>query len=271
MCKTQLQESLAVAHQAARLRLSYIYIYIYIYGVCTCMYMYMYVYIYIYIYVYTCICIIYIYIYIYIRPMKSEPPTPTGAPDNRFVKIFSVSLVYIRNTNLLNVWDRGRRSLSLSLSLSLYIYIYICILYIHIYIYTYTIGDASTSAVELGVPISATDMSFGRVPAVVLQTSARRRASMFVFCANRMTGRSIDAWSNKRTPEESKKGARKAQKAQESLHDQSSAKAVTHDVNRRLPQLLPEEAQHVAQVLMMIIIIIMIVRVIVVIIIIIAM
>ena len=38
-------------------------------------------------------------------PMKSEPPTPTRAPDNQFRQIYS-HLNHIRNTSLLNFWGR---------------------------------------------------------------------------------------------------------------------------------------------------------------------
>ena len=40
--------------------------------------------------------------------MKSDPPTPTRAPDNQFRQIACESN-YIRDTSLLNVWSWGRR------------------------------------------------------------------------------------------------------------------------------------------------------------------
>ena len=43
----------------------------------------------------------------YYKPMKSEPPTPTRAPDSQFRKM-QYQLDSIRNTSLLSLWGWGR-------------------------------------------------------------------------------------------------------------------------------------------------------------------
>ena len=88
----------------------------------------------------------------YNLPMKSEPPTPTRAPDNQSIKLQVSTKLQIRSTRLLNLSGLGsvvptpsvsiscrppappgragprkKIALSLSLSISLYIYIYIYI------------------------------------------------------------------------------------------------------------------------------------------------